>query len=368
MIPVNEPEFLGNEKAYLNECIDTGWVGSDGPFVKKFESEFAEYIGRKHSISVSSGTAALEVAIKALNLEKGSEVILPTMTIISCAQAITNAGLIPVPIDCSLDDYNILVDKIEEKITSNTKAIMVVHIYGITSMMDEVLEIVKKYDLKLIEDAAEVHGQEYKGKKCGSFGDISIFSFYPNKQITTGEGGMILTDDDELSEKCKSFKNLCFTRNRFVHEEIGFNYRLSNLQAAVGLAQLERIDDIIDKKRWIGETYNDLLNDQENLQLPIKKTDFCENIYWVYPVVLKEQLNKNAKEVMTILGEFKIGTRPFFYPIHKQPVYTNNGLFKDESHPNSEFLYERGFYLPSGLALKQNQIETVANKLKEIIN
>jgi perosamine synthetase len=367
MVPVNEPLLNGNEKKYLNECIDTGWISSEGPFVNRFEEEMATYVGRKHAAACTSGTAALDIAVSAINLQAGDEVIMPTFTIISCAQALIKQGVKPVLIDSDLETFNMKVEEIEAKISPKTKAIMIVHIFGLTVDVDPVLEIAKKHNLKVIEDAAQMHGQEYKGKKCGSFGDISIFSFYPNKQITTGEGGMILCDDEEIDKRAKSFRNLCFGQDRFIHEQLGYNYRMTNMQGAIGVAQLENIDQIVTKKRWIGYTYNKLLKDISMISLPVAKTSYCENIYWVYAITLKDEFSKNAKEVMTELSQFKIGTRPFFYPMHKQPVFNKMGLFLDEKLPNSNKLSENGFYIPSGLALTQEQIEKVSEKLHEVL-
>ena len=249
-IPVNEPLLNGNEKKYLCECIDTGWISSEGPFVKEFEQKMSASAGRKYGVAVANGTAALEVAVQALGIGEGDEVIMPSFTIISCAMAVTKLGAVPVLVDSDLYTWNMNVDEIEAKITSKTKAIMIVHLYGLPVEVDKVLELAKKYNLKVIEDAAEMHGQKYKGKPCGSFGDISTFSFYPNKHITTGEGGMVVTDDEELAERCRMLRNLCFRKDvRYVHDEISDNYRFTNLQAAVGLAQLERLDEFVERKR-----------------------------------------------------------------------------------------------------------------------
>ena len=252
-IQVNQPDLSGNEKKYLMECIDSGWISSEGPFVKAFEDQFSQKVGRKFGIAVANGSVALDLAVRSLNIERGSEVIMPAFTIISCAAAIIRAGLIPTLVDADPITWNIDTSKIEEKITSKTKAIMVVHIYGLPTDMNPVLDIARKYGLKIIEDAAEMHGQTYHSQPCGSFGEISVFSFYPNKHVTTGEGGMIVTDDAEIAEQCRSLRNLCFQpKRRFVHEELGFNYRFTNLQAALGLAQIERLDDFIIKKREMG--------------------------------------------------------------------------------------------------------------------
>lgn len=370
MVPINEPLLSGNEKKYLNECIDTGWISSEGPFLKKFEQQMAEYTGRKYAVAVTNGTAALEMAIEALGLGKGDEVIMPSFTIISCAQAIVKAGAKPVLIDSEYDTFNMKVEDIEAKISKHTKAIMVVHIYGLPVDVDSVLTLAKKYNLKIIEDAAEMHGQVYNGKMCGSFGDISIFSFYPNKHITTGEGGMVLMDDVVLLEKCKSLRNLGFSIDpdkRFIHEELGWNLRMTNLQAALGVAQLERIEEFVSKKRWIGKMYQNLLSDIEEINLPIKQKYFSENIYWVFALTLKDSCSKSAKEVMAELGAKGIGTRPFFYPMHQQPVFTKMGLFVEEEYPNATKLYERGFYIPSGMAITKEQIEEVSKRLHEIL-
>lgn len=367
-IPVNTPLLDGNEKKYVCECIDTGWISSEGPFVKRFEAEMASYVGRKHGIAVCNGTAALEAAMLALNLEKGSEVIMPAFTIISCAQAITKAGLVPVVIDCKLDTWNMDVEAIEERITPKTSAIMVVHIYGLPVDMDPVLELARKYNLKVIEDAAEMHGQTYKGKKCGSFGDISIFSFYPNKHITCGEGGMILTDDDKLADRCRGARNLFFTSRRYVHEEIGSNFRMTNMQAAIGCAQLEKIEEHIIRKREIGEKYAEAFNEIEDVLLPISSTEYADNIYWVYGIVIGDSYSFNAFDAMEILKEEGIGTRSFFYPIHKQPVFVNQGLFRGVSCPNAEKISERGFYIPSGLGLTDEEIEKVIAKVTKLFS
>lgn len=363
MIPVNTPLLSGNEAKYLQECIDTQWISSEGPFVKRFEKDFAAYCDRKYGIAVANGSAALDVAVRALDLPKGSEVIMPTFTIISPAASLVTCGLKPVLVDSKMDTWNIDVDQIESKITPKTKAILVVHIYGLPVEMDKIVELANKYNLKIIEDAAEMHGQTYKGQKCGSFGDISIFSFYPNKHITTGEGGMIVTNDDKLLERCQSLRNLCFKKGqRYVHEEIGWNYRMTNLQAALGVAQLEKIDKHIVKKREIGTLYNQLLEPIANdILLPLKKTAYAENIYWVYGILADSQEQRDY--LIGKLGEAKIGTRTFFWCMHEQPVFKKMGMFNNENYPNAEKLARQGFYIPAGLGITNKQIEEVSNNL-----
>lgn len=367
-IPVNEPLLNGNEKKYLCECIDTGWISSEGPFVKEFEQKMSHSVNRKFGVAVANGTAALEVAVQALEIGKDDEVIMPTFTIISCAMAVTKVGAKPVLVDSDKNTWNMNIDEIESKITSKTKAIMVVHLYGLPVEIDKVLEIAKKYNLKVIEDAAEMHGQTYLGKPCGSFGDISIFSFYPNKHITTGEGGMIVTDDEELTEKCKSIRNLCFKKDvRYVHDEISDNYRFTNLQAAVGLAQLERIDEFVKIKRNMGTYYTEQLKDVKGIKLPITKTDYAENIYWVYGIVLDESITLNNREIQKKFAEEGIGTRTFFWCMHEQPVYIKMGFFRNEKYPHAEYLARKGFYIPSGLALTDEQRKRVVESVKKVM-
>lgn len=366
-IPVNEPLLQGNEKKYLVECIDTGWISSEGPFVKKFEESFATRVGCKHGVAVCNGSAALDAAVVALGIGPGDEVILPTFTIISCVAAVVRAGAKPVLVDSDPLTGNMNVNQIEEKITPKTKAIMVVHIYGLPVDMDPVMALAEKYGLMVIEDAAEAHGLDYKGRPCGSFGDISTFSFYPNKHITTGEGGMVLTNDEKLAERCRSLRNLCFqSKQRFIHEELGWNFRMSNLQAAVGLAQLEKLDDHIARKRRMGQLYSELLKDIPGLQLPLEKTEYAENIYWVYGLVLSDDLPLDANNFMHRLSEEKIGTRPFFWPIHEQPIFKKMGLFVGENYPVAERIARRGLYIPSGLALTDEQMKQVAISVRVV--
>jgi len=369
-IPVNEPLLNGNEKKYLIECIDTGWISSEGPFIRRFEENFSSRVGRKFGVAVANGTLAIDAAIQALNIGPGDEVILPTFTIISCISQIIRSGAKPILVDCDPFTWNMDVSQVEAKITSATKAIMFVHIYGLPVDLDPILGLAKKYNLKLIEDAAEMHGQTYKGRPCGSFGDISTFSFYPNKHITTGEGGMIVMDDESLYLECQSLRNLCFQpQKRFVHEELGWNMRMTNLQAAVGVAQLERLDEFVNRKRAMGALYTEQLHEVEDkIQLPVARTDYADNIYWVYGVVLKEALGVDAHSVMQKLSEMGVGTRPFFYPMHLQPVFTKASHFQNESYPVSEKISRLGFYLPSGLALSEVDIVKSAKALIKILN
>lgn len=365
-IPVNEPLLDGNEKKYLLECIETGWISSEGPFIKQFEEKFAARVGRKHGIAVTNGTAAIDAAVEALDIGPGDEVILPTFTIISCITQIVRSGATPVLVDCDPVTWNMDISQIESKITGRTKAIMVVHIYGLPVDMAPLLKIAKRYNLRVIEDAAEMHGQTYRGMPCGSFGDISTFSFYPNKHLTTGEGGMIVTDDDVLAETCRSLRNLCFQpHKRFVHERLGWNLRMTNMQAALGLAQLERLNDFVRIKQKMGLRYTELLKDLPVLQLPLAHTEYAENIYWVYGLILNESTGLNANEAMKRLADKGIGTRPFFYPMHQQPVLKRMGFFAGERYPVAERICNQGFYIPSGMALNEDQIERCVSVIRE---
>ena len=302
------------------------------------EKKFSKFVDRKFSTSVSNGSVALEIALRALKLKKGSEVILPTFTIISCCNAIINAGLKPILVDCDLKTFNMNIEEVKKKISKKTSAIMIVHIYGITVDIDPILEIAKSKKIKIIEDASEMHGQEYKRKKCGTFGDISTFSFYVNKHITTGEGGMILTNKKKIYEEILKLKNLYFGKStdRFKHKEIGWNQRFTNLQAAVGLAQLERIDQIVKKKIFIGEYYSKRLRTlSDKIHLPLKNTNYCKNIFWVYALVIKNNIKINAKFLIKTLRKKGIECRPFFYPMHLQPVYKKMKIFNNLKYPNS---------------------------------
>lgn len=359
IIPVNTPVLNGNEGKYLLECIKTGWISSEGPFIKQFEEKFSDYIGRKEGIAVANGSGALDIAVQALKIGPGDEVILPTFTIISPAQSVVRAGATPILVDSDPDTWNMNTSQIEAKITNKTKAIIVVHIYGLPVDMKPVIELCQKYNLYLIEDAAEMHGQTYNGKKCGSFGDISIFSFYPNKHITTGEGGMIMVDDPELAKRCRKLRNLALepVGRRFIHYELGWNYRMTNMQAALGLAQLEKIEEHLIIKRKIGGIYQDGLKSLKEFQLPIHKTLYAENIYWVYGLIADSA--ELCDTTVAKLNKAGIGTRPFFWCMHEQPVFQKMGLFIGEKYPISEKLARCGFYLPSGLGTSESDIKYI---------
>lgn len=369
MIPVNEPVIGVRERELVLECLDTGWISSDGPFVAKFEERFAAAVRRNHAIAVMNGSVALDAALAALELKPEDEVVMPSFTIISCLTAITRAGGVPVPVDCDANTWNTTPEAILAAVTDKTRAIMVVHIYGLPVDMDPILSFAKERGIAVIEDAAEAHGLTYKGRPCGSLGDVSTFSFYPNKHVTTGEGGMIVTDDDAIARKCRSLRNLGFNNaQRFVHDELGWNFRMTNLQAALGLGQIERLEETVAKKRAMGKRYRELLGDDNCYQLPAEHSVGAENVYWVFGLVLSDAVPFDAREAMRRMTEKKIGCRPFFWPMHEQPVLRKMGMFKGVSLPVSERIARRGFYIPSGLALTDTQMVEVAAAVKEVLS
>ena len=369
MIPVNRPRLDGNEKRYVLECIESGWISSEGRFIAEFERHFARKVGRRHAIAVNSGTGALDAALASLNLSPVDEVIIPAFTIICCASAVLRAGATPVLADSDPQTWNMDVSEVRSRMTPRTRAIMVVHIYGLPVDMDPIVELAREHNLMIIEDAAEAIGLRYKGQWCGSFGDISAVSFYANKHVTTGEGGMIFTDNDELAERCRRFRNLCFIPpRRFVHEELGWNLRMCNIQAAIGLAQLERLDESIELKRWIGQYYQRLLADIAQIQLPVDTLDYAENVYWVFGIVIKEDVPLDAEELAKELAGLGVQTRPFFWPMHEQPVLKAMGLFKGEAYPVAERIARKGLYLPCGLGLTEPEIIEVSNAVHRVFS
>jgi len=368
MIPVNQPLLSDREKELLAECIETGWISSDGPFVSEFEKRFASYIGIDWGVAVCNGTAALETALFAAGIAEGEEVIMPSFTIISCALAAIRLGAVPVLVDAEPETWNMDVSQIENRITPKTRAIMAVHIYGHPVDMEPLLAIAERHNLIIIEDAAEVHGAEYKGRKCGGLGHVSAFSFYANKIITTGEGGMVLTSDHKMAARAKSYRNLCFRSDRrFFHTELGFNYRMTNLQAALGVAQMERIEEFVRIKRRLGKYYRDRLSDVDGIKIQIEKP-WAKTVYWMYCIELDKFLGLNADEMMTKLRERGIGCRPFFLGLHEQPALQKLGLFKNEHYPITERISKQGLYLPSGLTLNEIQIDEVVSAVRSILS
>ena len=374
MIPVSEPRLAGNESRYVEDCIAAGWISSAGKYIEQFESNWAEYCGMAHGVAVSSGTAALQVAVDCLRLGPGDEVIMPSFTIISCALAVIKAGATPVVVDCDPETYCVDVGQVAAAITRRTRAIMPVHMYGHPADMDLLLELSERHGLAIIEDAAQAHGCEYLTRnsaisvwrRCGGLGTLSTYSFYANKLITTGEGGMVLTNSAELAERCRSLRNLCLRSPRFHHSELGYNYRLTNLQAAMGVAQYERLPQALARKRKIAARYSELLAPLANIRLPSQR-EWARANYWMYAIVLGDEVEADASEFATLLKQEGIDTRPFFLGMHEQPVLRARGLFEGLRLPVTERLSRRGLYLPSGLTLSDEQIGTVAGAIKEIL-
>jgi perosamine synthetase len=370
MIPVSEPLIGRREARWVRECLKTGWISSEGRFIPAFEAAFADLCGRRHGVAVSNGTNALILALRALAFPPGSEVIIPAFTIISCALACIDNSLVPVFVDAERDTWNMAVDQIEARITPRTKAIMAVHIYGHPVDMDGLQAIADRHNLLVIEDFAEAIASEYRGKKCGSFGRVSCASFYANKLISTGEGGMCLTDDDQLAAAMRRLRNLAFVpEQRFVHQELGFNFRMTNIQAAIGLGQLASTSSRLKKKIAMAARYRSLLAGLERsgvIVLPAQRPETV-NSYWMFGILLTKKSGCDAAAVMKKLAEKGIQTRPFFYPLHRQPAFRQLPWFKEMSLPVSEDLHRYGLYLPSGLTLQKAQMEKVAAALAEIL-
>ena len=369
-IPVNIPKLYNSEKTNVINCVRTNWISSEGKFVKEFEKKFSQYNSRKFGVAVSSGTAALEVAIKSLNLKKNSEVIIPSFSIIATALCVVKCGLKPILVDCSLSTWNMDPEKVLKKISKKTSAIIITHIYGLPVDLQKIMNVAKKKNIKIIEDAAEVIGLKYKNRMCGSFGDVSTFSFYANKHITTGEGGMIVTNKKDIYEKCKSLRNLSFSKSyfdRYNHDDIGWNYRMTNMQAALGCGQLKSINKIVKRKREIGNLYYKHLKKNKHLLFQENKNSYSKNIYWVFGVLLKKNSRSKRDFLMRALLKNKIDTRPFFLSMNKQKVFKKMKIFSKSKMPNSEYLSNNGFYLPSGLGISNNEIRYVCTTLNQLL-
>lgn len=360
-IPIAEPKLGKKELEYVTNCIKTNWISSQGKYVREFEERFSRYCGVRHGVAVSNGTAALHLALAALGIKKGDEVIVPDLTFIAPANAVTYTGAKPVFADSEKKTWNINPNKIEEKITKKTKAIIPVHLYGHPCDMDPIMKIAKTHNLFVIEDCAEAHGAEYKGKRVGSFGDIACFSFFGNKIITTGEGGMCITNDKKLANKMDMLRDHGMNKKKaYWHPIIGFNYRMTNLQAAIGVAQLEKINDLIKIKRKNAQLYNSLLKDVRGITLPPEEK-YAKNVYWMYSVLIQESFPVNRDKLITKLKEEKIDSRPFFNPINSMPPYKSN-----EKFPVAEELSRKGINLPSSVNLTKGDIERIVAVLSSV--
>ena len=375
MIPVNEPRLDGRELEHVTECLNTGWISSAGHFLERFEQTWASYCERSYGVAVSNGTVALQLAIAALRLQPGDEVIMPAFTIISCAMAVVYEGGVPVLVDSDPETWCMDVSQVEARITSRTRAIMPVHIYGHPVDMDPLLRIAGKYGLAVVEDAAEAHGAQYlsklgpehKWRRCGSFGELSCFSFYANKLVTTGEGGMVLTDDEALARRLRDLRNLAFIpERRFLHNELGFNFRMTNIQAAIGQAQAERIDETVERKRQVRGRYVEELGSLPGIQLQIERP-WARSVGWMNGLVLNSSSGHTAASAAKALADLGVETRPFFVGMDRQPALRARGWFDGESFPVTDQLAEMGLYLPSGVALTDPQQDTVVAAVKQVL-
>jgi len=367
-VPVNTPLVDESDIEAVSQALRDGWISGEGPVVANFETKFASFCNRKHGVSVTNGTAAIELVIHALGFGVGDEIIVPSFAIISCVSQILRSGATPVFVDSDPLTWNMDVDAVESAISPRTKAIMAVHTYGLPINMDALVNLAQRNNLVIIEDAAESHGLLYKGMRCGLFGLVSTFSFYANKHLTTGEGGMVVTDDDSLAQKIRYYRNLTFRpEKRFVHDELGWNLRMSSLQCALGASQLTRIEQILESRRVLGAQYQEAFVDVGDIQLPLTKTEFGENDYWVFGIVLQGRHSETRPAVQAALAEVGVGTRPFFWPLHLQPVLKNFGFEKQPRLPISEQLGTNGFYIPNGLGMSGEDVEYVIEQVRKIL-
>ncbi len=365
IIPVNRPSVPKHAKKYLNECVTSGWFSSEGPYVKAFEDAFAIKAGVHYASATSSGTASLHLALLALGIHKGDEVILPATTIASCYFAIWYTGAVAVPVDITGDTYSIDPTLIERAITKRTKAIMIVHLFGHPCDMDPIMKLARKHNLAVIEDAAEAHGALYKGRPLGSIGDVGIFSFYANKLVTTGEGGMVISNKKSLIGQVNKLKALNHSKTRFIHDGIGYNYLMSNMQAAVGLASLEELEASIVKKRNMAAFYHSRLSDIPSLILPTEMP-WAHSVYWMYAVRLDTKKTRVSRtEVVEKLRQQGIQTRTFFYSPPR--AFRALHLFTGAKFPVAQEVENTGFYLPSGLGITRDEIRTTVRTLRNIL-
>ncbi len=363
-ISIANPVFNGNEKKYLMECIDTGWVSANGRFIQEFEEKFAEFCGAKYALACSNGTVSLHLILAALGIGPGDEVLMPVLTYIATANAVRYCGATPVFVDSEEGTFNMDPKKIEEKITSRTKAIMPVHLYGLPANMEAIMEIADRHHIPVVEDAAEAHGAEYKGQRVGSFGIASSFSFFGNKIITCGEGGMVTTNDEALYQRMKLLKGQAVSPDkRYWHVDVGYNYRMTNMQAAVGLGQLENIDWHIQQRKRIADLYKEYLKGAEQYVKLQEVPENYKSVFWMSNVILQDRVAKERDAVMGEMEQCDIEMRPVFYPVHIMPPY----LAEEESYPVAEKLSARGISLPSHAMLQEQDVKYICDCLKKIL-
>jgi len=363
LIPVCEPFLNGNELKYVSDAVSSGWISSGGKYVTAFEEMFAAYCDCKYGVAVCNGTVALHLALVALGIGKGDEVIIPTFTMVASAFAVCYTGATPVFVDANPQTWNIDIYKIEKKITHKTKAIMPVHIFGQMCEMDAIELLAKKYNLFIIEDAAEAHGAEYKQKKAGSFSDIASFSFFANKNITTGEGGMVVTNNENLYQKAKYYKNICFPldgNRNYTHNDMGFNYRMSNVLAAIGLAQTEKADKYKLLRVINNQTYRKYLATIPGIRMQYILPE-CLSVSWMNGIVIEHEYGRTRDQLIAFLKENGVDTRLFFNGMHNQPSLLSHGCDCSGKYPVSDYLSQHGFYLPSGSNLTEETIQYICN-------
>jgi perosamine synthetase len=367
-IPVCEPYLNGNEKKYVDDCLNTGWISSAGKYVSAFEEQFASYCGVRYGVGVCNGTVALHLALTTLGITKGDEVIVSNFTMIASVFAICYTGAMPVFVDVEPGTWNIDTTRIEEKITSCTKAIMPVSIFGHPCDMDKLSALAKKYNLAVIEDAAESHGAEYKGKKTGALADITAFSFFANKNITTGEGGMVVTDSEDLYNKARYYKNLCFSLDAprsYMHEHIGFQYRMTNIQAAIGLAQTEKADEYKAMRIKNADLYRKYLKGVPGIVFQETK-NYALNVHWMNVIVIdSKRYGKTRDELMAHLKSHNVDTRLLFVGMNRQPSLRQYGCDVSGEYPITDWLSGNGFYLPSASNLAKNKIKYICDTVRE---
>lgn len=363
IIPVCEPTLCGNEMKYVMDCLESNWISSAGKYIPAFEEMFAAECGCKYGVACANGTVALHLALAALDLQPEDEVILPTFTMIATINVVTYTGAKPVLVDSEMETWNMDLNQVADKITPRTRAIIPVHTYGHPVDMDPLMELAEKHGLFVLEDAAEAHGAEYKGRRAGGLGHAAGFSFYANKAITTGEGGMITTNDPEMAALTQNMRDHAFSEERhFWHKYVGFNYRMTNMQAAVGLAQTEQLDQLVEARRRNAALYTELLRDIPGLITP-PEADWAKNIFWMYSILVTEESGMNRDQWRAYLARYGIETRTFFIPMHLQPIYYND--FKGERYPVAERLCQQGFYLPSASSLTERQIRYIARLMRQ---
>jgi perosamine synthetase len=364
MIPVFEPDIGEAEVEGVLAALKRGEIsGSFGSAIPEFESSFAAYVGCKHGVAMSSGTTALHAAVAAAQIGPGDEVLVSAMTNIATALAVAHNGAIPVPVDSEPTTWNLDLDLVERLITPRTRAIIPVHIYGHPVDMDRVATLAARYNLTVIEDCAESHGATVRGRQTGGLGHMGCFSFYANKIITTGEGGMVTTNDDALAERLRLLRNLAFTKPRFRHEVLGYNFRMTGMQAGMGISQVRRIEAIVASKRRLADAYNRALAHLDWLQLP-SELPWARNVYWMYSVVLRPESGINRADLLESLSSAGVETRTFFCPMNAQPALKRLSGFREIPCPVAEGLWERGFYLPSSTKLSDAELRTVAEALE----